>query len=153
MPIIMKPSIIRGSIFKDTRGIIRHTNDFKLTNVCRFYTIQHSDTETIRAWQGHEFETKYFVPINGKFVVAWVEIEDFKNPSQNLVAEYKLLSDDQPSILHIPPGHANGLRALENNSIIGVFSDMDNDKSVKEKIRYPSGLWFDWFQNFKENHD
>lgn len=148
-----KPNIITGSIFKDNRGIIRHTNEFKLQNVCRFYTIEHLDIKTVRAWQGHQLETKYFVPIKGIFVVAWVEIDDFKNPSKNLNAEYKILSEDHPSVLNIPPGHANGLRALEPNSIIGVFSDMENEQSVREKIRYPSDWWFDWYQKFWENHD
>jgi dTDP-4-dehydrorhamnose 3,5-epimerase len=149
----MKPKVITGNIFKDSRGIIRHTNDFKLLDACRFYTIQHHDTQTIRAWQGHQIETKYFIPIKGSFVVAWVEVDDFQNPSKNLKAEFELLSDGKPIVLHIPPGHANGLRALEPNSIIGVFSDMENEESVKEKIRFPSEWWFDWFQNFNKTNN
>ena len=136
----MKPNIIKGEIFRDDRGIIRHANDFKLPDICRFYSIEHKSTEIIRAWQGHQVETKYFVPLKGTFLVAWVKIDDFTNPSPNLKSEYKILSQNDPSVLHVPPGYANGLRALEVNSIIGVFSDMENEQSVKEKIRYPS----DW---------
>lgn len=149
----MKPKVITGNIFKDSRGIIRHTNDFKLLDVCRFYTIQHHDTQTIRAWQGHQIETKYFIPIKGSFVVAWVEVDDFQNPLKSLKAEFELLSEDKPLVLHIPPGYANGLRALEPYSIIGVFSDMENEESVKEKIRFPSEWWFDWFQNFNKTNN
>lgn len=147
----MKANIINGNIFQDHRGIIRHTNDFKLENVCRFYTIEHIDIKTVRAWQGHQVETKYFVPITGSYVVAWVNVDNFSNPSLELKAEYKILTQDEPLVLHIPPGYANGLRALKPNSVIGVFSNMENEESVKEKIRYPSDWWFDWHQNFTNN--
>ena len=149
----MKPKIIDGNIFKDSRGIMHHTKDFTLENVCRFYTIGRTDIKTVRAWRGHKLETKYFVPIKDKFIVAWVKIDNFDNPNRNLKADYKILGDNEPLVLHIPPGYANGLGALAKNSIIGVFSDMENEKSVKEKIRYPSEWWFDWFQDFKEIND
>jgi len=123
----MKPNIIKGNIYEDRLGKIRHTNDFKLKNVCRFYTIEHIDTKSIRAWQGHQVEAKYFVPIRGSFVVAWVKIDNFNNPSTELKAEHNILNQDEPLVLHIPPGYANGLRALKPNSIIGVFSDMENE--------------------------
>lgn len=145
----MKPNVINGNIFEDQRGIIRHINDFKLKNICRFYTIEHLDTKSIRAWQGHQVETKYFVPIKGSFVVAWVKIDHFKNPSSQLKADYKILNQDQPLVLNIPSGYANGLKALQPNSVIGVFSEMENEKSLIETIRYPSEWWFDWSQDFK----
>ena len=123
----MKPNIIKGNNYEDRLGKIRHTNDFKLKNVCRFYTIEHIDTKSIRAWQGHQVEAKYFVPIRGSFVVAWVKIDNFNNPSTELKAEHNILNQDEPLVLHIPPGYANGLRALKPNSVIGVFSDMENE--------------------------
>ncbi len=142
------PKYILGDSFTDKRGTIRFVNEFKLPKVKRFYTIEHDTTEVIRAWQGHEIETKYFSVIKGKFVVAFVEIDNFENPSDTLMADYKILSSDNPGILHIPRGFANGLRALEKNSIIAVFSDFDVEKSVEARRRYDSGKWFNWFQNF-----
>ncbi|MHA1251653.1 MAG: hypothetical protein ACTSRP_16800, partial [Candidatus Helarchaeota archaeon] len=66
--------------------MVRYANDFTLPNIKRFYTIENNDTKIVRAWQGHPTETKYFFPIKGKFVVAWVKIDDFKNPSKDLSA-------------------------------------------------------------------
>ena len=139
-----KPSIINGGLFSDHRGSIRHVNDFNFNDVKRFYIIKHSDTATIRAWQGHEFEKKYFYPVKGRFVVAWVEIDDFEAPSQYLIPEYKVLSAGKSEILTVPKGYANGLKALEPDSEILIFSDTELEKSVDEKYRYPAEWWFNW---------
>ena len=139
-----QPKIINGGIFSDKRGYMRFVNDFNLKDIKRFYTIKHSDTYVVRAWQGHQFEKKYFYPISGSFVVAWVKIDDFKNPSNNLVSDYHILSDSKSEIISIPKGYANGLKALEPNSEIMIFSDMNLKESVNEKIRYPAENWLDW---------
>lgn len=140
----MKPQLIKGGTHTDHRGILRFVNDFDLKNVRRFYTIQHPDTSIIRAWQGHKIETKCFFPLKGSFVVAWVKIDDFENPSLNLQPEYYKLSAKNSEILILPPGYANGLKALEPNSEIAVFSDLDVNESVKEKRRYPAEWWLNW---------
>ncbi len=87
-----QPTIIKGGIFSDQRGSMRFVNDFHFKDVKRFYFIKHPDTSVIRAWQGHQFEKKYFYPISGSFVVAWVKIDDFENPSKDLIPEYHILS-------------------------------------------------------------
>lgn len=139
-----KPLIIHGGTFSDERGSMRFVNDFHLEDVRRFYFIKHTDTSIIRAWQGHQFEKKYFYPISGSFVVAWVKIDNFNKPSKNLISEYHILSAENSEIISIPKGYANGLKALEDNSEIMVFSDMDLEKSVNEKIRFPADWWLDW---------
>ncbi|MCF8337115.1 MAG: dTDP-6-deoxy-3,4-keto-hexulose isomerase [Bacteroidales bacterium] len=140
----MKVQVIKGGNHTDDRGTLRFVNDFDLKNVRRFYTIQHPDTSVVRAWQGHEIETKWFFSLKGSVVVAWVEIDDFDNPSDKLKAEYKILKAEEPTVVYLPPGYANGLKALEPNSEIAVFSDLDVKESVKEKRRYPAEWWFDW---------
>jgi dTDP-4-dehydrorhamnose 3,5-epimerase-like enzyme len=139
-----KPIIIKGGQFSDERGSMRFVNDFSFGDVKRFYFIKHPDTSVVRAWQGHQFEKKYFYPINGSFVVAWVKIDDFKNPSKNLKPEYHILSVENSEILSIPKGYANGLKALKPNSELMIFSDMNLEESVNEKIRFPADMWFDW---------
>lgn len=141
-----KPLIIKGGDFTDHRGFMRFVNDFRFENVKRFYFIKHPDTNVIRAWQGHQFEKKYFYPVAGCFVVAWVKIDDFIAPSINLIPEYHILSAHESKIISIPKGYANGLKALEPNSEILIFSDMDLEESVNEKIRFPSDWWLDWNQ-------
>ncbi|MFW5983069.1 MAG: hypothetical protein ACOCQ4_01100 [bacterium] len=142
----MKPQTIKGGSHTDKRGTLRFVNAFDLKNVRRFYTIEHPDTSVVRAWQGHEIETKWFFPLKGNFVVAWVKIDDFNNPSDNLKAEHQILKADEPAVVYVPSGYANGVKALEPNSEIAVFSDLDVNESAKEKRRYPAEWWFDWNQ-------
>ena len=123
---------------------MRFVNAFDFPDVKRFYFIKHPDTSVVRAWQGHEIEKKYFYPITGSFIVAWVKIDDFENPSENLIPEYHLLSAQNSEILSIPKGYANGLKALEPNSELMIFSDVGVEESVREKIRFPAEKWLDW---------
>ncbi|MDX9883403.1 MAG: hypothetical protein RBS73_15180 [Prolixibacteraceae bacterium] len=139
-----QPTIIKGGNFADYRGSMRFVNDFRFENVKRFYFIKHPDTSVVRAWQGHQFEKKYFYPISGCFVVAWVKIDNFENPAMDLIPEYHILSAENSEIISIPKGYANGLKALEPNSEILVLSDMDLEESVNEKIRYPADWWLNW---------
>ncbi len=140
------PQIIKGGRFEDHRGIMRFVNDFHCEGIKRFYFIKHLDTTFIRAWQGHQFEKKYFYPISGSFVIAWVKIDNFSNPSKHLIPEYHIIKSNKSELVYIPKGYANGLKALEPNSELMIFSDMELDKSIKEKIRYNSQWWFDWNQ-------
>lgn len=139
-----QPSILKGGIFTDHRGSMRFVNDFRFGDVKRFYFIKHPDTTVVRAWQGHQFEKKYFYPIAGSFLVAWVKIDDFKNPSRDLLPEYHILSAENSEIISVPKGYANGLKALEPNSELLIFSDMDLEESVNEKIRFSADWWLDW---------
>ena len=138
------PQIIKGGIHKDHRGIIRFVNDFKFEDVVRFYIIRHPDTNTIRAWQGHRIEEKWFYPISGSFVVAWVKIDDFENPSEDLVPEYQIINPEKSELVYVPKGYANGLKALQPGSEILIFSNLDLAKSAKDDIRFNPELWFDW---------
>jgi len=143
--IAMKPQIIKGNTHTDHCGTLRFVNDFDLKDVRRFYTILHPDTSVVRAWQGHETESKWFFPLKGSFVVAWVKIDDFDNPSDSLKAEYRILQANEPEVIYLPQGYANGLRALEPESQIAVFSDMTLEKSLKERHKYPPEKWFNWY--------
>ena len=139
-----KPYLIEGGIFKDERGVIAHVNAFDFSSVKRFYTIENTSLKTVRAWQGHIEERKYFYAIKGKFYIAYVKIDNWENPSKDLKAECKILSDLKSEILYIPAGYANGIKALEENSKLLVFSTLSIEEAVKEKIRYDKNLWVNW---------
>jgi dTDP-4-dehydrorhamnose 3,5-epimerase len=140
----MEPTLIQGGKHEDERGTIQFINDFDLKDIRRFYTIHHHNTQVIRAWQGHKIESKHFYVLQGKFIVAWVEIDDFENPSDDLTAEYEILNANQSSVLFIPPGYANGIKAQQPDSKIAVFSNKTLKESEKERIRYPSEKWLNW---------
>lgn len=133
--------IITGNTHTDQRGAIRFVNDFHFEGVKRFYSITHPDVNVIRAWQGHKLETKYFYVSKGSFCVNWIGIDDWENPSQDLTIHTHLLSDQQSEILIIPPGHVNGFKALEPDSILMVFSDMSLEDSKNDDFRFPVTYW------------
>lgn len=141
---IEKPTILKGDHFSDSRGSMRFVNDLNFEDIKRFYFIKHPDVSIIRAWQGHQIEKKYFYPISGSFVIAWVKIDNFDNPSAHLIPEYHVLSANTSEILEIPKGYANGLKALEPDSEILIFSNLSLKESMDENIRYPADWWFDW---------
>lgn len=143
-----QPKIIKGGFFTDYRGSMRFVNDFNLKDAVRFYTIKHPDVSVIRAWQAHKLEKKYFYPISGIFVVAWVKVDDFDRPTNNLKAEFKILSADKSEILALPKGFANGFKALEPNAELLIFSDKTIEASTNDIWRYDVKLWFDW-ENLK----
>jgi len=138
------PELIKGGIFTDERGELEYINDFDLSLIKRMYIIRHPDKKVIRAWQGHQQEHKYFKCIKGRFLVAWKKIDDFFNPNDQNKSEFVILQKSKNQVLSIPPGYANGLKALEDNSEIMVFSDYYLNESLDDKIRFDQNLWFDW---------
>ena len=133
--------IIAGDLHADHRGIIRFVNDFQFQGIKRFYTITHPETEIIRAWQGHKRETKYFYVTKGSFLINWIKIDNWEQPSTKLEIKRHILTDKESEILKILPGHVNGFKALEPDSTIMIFSDMTLEESKSDDYRFPSDFW------------
>lgn len=133
--------IIKGKLHYDHRGIVRFVNDFTFDGIKRLYAITHPDTSTIRAWQGHQQETKYLFVTKGSFVINWIKIDNWQNPSKDLAINTYVLSERQSEILIIPPGHVNGFKALEPDSIMIVFSDMRLEDSKNDDFRFDVDFW------------
>ena len=133
--------IIAGDLHADHRGIIRFVNDFQFQGIKRFYTITHPETEIIRAWQGHKRETKYFYVTKGSFLINWIKIDNWEQPSTKLEIKRHILTDKESEILTILPGHVNGFKALEPDSTIMIFSDMTLEESKSDDYRFPSNYW------------
>ena len=140
----MEIEIVNGGVFEDERGKLFHVNDFDFSEVKRFYIIEHPVIQIVRAWQGHQFEKKWFYVVSGSFCVAWVKVDNWEQPNPKAKAEYVILNANESRIVAVPCGYANGLKALEPNSRIVVYSDMTLEQSLKEKIRYPKDYWLDW---------
>ena len=133
--------IVRGNTHIDPRGKVRFVNDFDFENIKRFYVITHPDIDFIRAWQGHEKETKYFFVAKGAFSVNWIKVDDWVQPSEKHEIESRTITDKKSEILIIPPGHVNGFKALESDSTLIVFSDKTLQESKEDDFRYPLGYW------------
>jgi dTDP-4-dehydrorhamnose 3,5-epimerase-like enzyme len=136
--------LFTGANFKDHRGEIRFVNGFSFPDIKRFYQIIHPDTTTVRAWQGHKIESKYFYVAKGKVALAWVQIDNWEKPSFELKATIQVLDESAPSILYIPPGYANGIKALEPGSILIIYSNLTLEESSADRWSFDSSFWLDW---------
>lgn len=139
-----EPGIIQGGTYQDERGKLSFVNDFDLSEIKRYYIIEHPDTTVVRAWQAHQKEQKWFQVISGSFLVAIVQPDDWDNPSEKLEVRKFVLNADENQVLHIPGNFANGFKAIEPNSRMIVFSDFSIEESSKDNFRFNSQKWFDW---------
>ena len=125
---------IKGDSHTDTRGKLDFINDFDLSKVKRFYKTTHFDTETIRAWQVHQKETKWFHCIKGSFEVKIADLISKEVKSFTL-------SESEITVLHIPFGYANGFKALESNSVLMIFSDKTLEEAKDDNERFEVGAF------------
>lgn len=132
----MKPKLIQGGNFKDDRGQIDFVNDFDLSPVKRMYFTTNADTETIRAWQGHKIESRWFTCVKGSFEVKLVCVDNWETPSKKRETfEYKL-SANNPQVLYIPNGFLNGFQALEEDSKLMILSNYGLDENPNDNYRF-----------------
>lgn len=114
---------ITGSRHQDERGVITYNNDFDASQIKRIYTIENHSTDFIRGWQGHKVEQRWFACMKGSFEISVIMVDDFTNPSKNLIIQKYLLTDDVLTYLHIPSGCITAIQAKEDGSKLLVLAD------------------------------
>lgn len=137
----MKPKIIQGGNFADHRGSISFVNDFDFSDIERFYIISNSKENPLRAWQGHKLDAKNFYCLSGSFNIHFIKIDNWENPSKNLIIETILVSEFDSKIVHIPAGYANAVESLEENSKLMSFSTLPLTNVSEDDVRYPEDYW------------
>ena len=138
------PNILEGGTHEDARGKLTFFNDFDMTKVKRFYSIEHLETKIVRAWQAHKLEQKWFHVISGSFKMVVVKPDDWDNPSQNIEKQEFVLKLKDNQVLHVPGGFATGFKALETNSKMIVFSDFTVAESAMDNFRFETEMWYNW---------
>jgi dTDP-4-dehydrorhamnose 3,5-epimerase len=138
------PILTRGQCAVDDRGTVSFVNDFKFTDVKRFYTVSNHRAGFVRAWHGHKHEAKYCTAVKGNLVVCCIQIDDWDKPSANLPIQRFVLSEHTPAVLHVPPGYVNGFMSLTEAAKIMFFSTSTLEESMKDDIRFPSRQWDPW---------
>ena len=140
----MQTNLTIGGVHKDERGVLKFFNTFDMSLVQRFYVLEHTDTNSIRAWQGHQKEQKWFYVTDGVFKLVLVKPDNWENPSASLPYEEWILKAESNQIINIPAGFATGLQALEAPSRITIFSDVKLGKSIDDDYRFDKSLWYKW---------
>ena len=63
-------------------------------------------------------------------------------PEKSWKAEHVIIKAADPQMLYLPPGFANGLKALEKGSIITVFTAPGDEEEIN--LRWDWKRWMDW---------
>ena len=141
---MIKIEVIEGEVFNDHRGQISSMNHFMFGEVERYYFIHHPDPAIIRGWHGHQFEKKWFQCIKGSFTLAFVKIDNWEHPSQDLKAEIFEISEAKSQVICLPEGYANCIKAQEQDSVLMVFSGKRVREAYEDSWRYDANNWVDW---------
>jgi len=138
------PRLIEGGVFSDDRGSLQFVNDFDMSEIKRMYITTHPNTKTIRAWQGHKIEKRWFFCVKGSFKVKLVKIDNWDNPSSDCKLIEFELSENTPQVLYVPNGYANGFKAIEDNSKIMLLSDYGLNEIEDDNYRFDNTKWANW---------
>lgn len=147
---------IQGRKSTDDRGSVSFINDFDPTKygVRRFYVVENHRAGFIRAWHGHEHESKFVTVIRGVAIIKAISIwngdetiaimDRHGRPSMQMNSF--VMSGDNPQVLCIPSGYYNGFINLTPDTIIQFFSNRSVDESKGDDIRLPwnvfgTGVW------------
>lgn len=126
---------------QDGRGSVRFVNDFSFQGVKRFYHVRNADPQVIRAFHGHMKEAKYVYVVRGAIMLAFVPLTNKRSPSRAETVTRVFLSDAQPAIQYIPPGFANGFKALKKNTDVLFFSTSTLEESKADDYRFDPDYW------------
>lgn len=132
---------IQGENFSDQRGGLNFFNNFDMSEIVRMYEIMPSDISTIRGWQGHRNEKKWFYCNSGAFTFNLVKLDDFNALSKTIAPKRFILEAKKPTVLEISGGYATGFKAQTENSKLLVFSNFSLEESKNDDFRFPVGTW------------
>ena len=132
---------IDGGLAVDDRGQLRFINDFDFKGVKRFYQVENHQIGVIRAFHGHLKEAKYAYVTRGSIILCAVPLDDIKKPNKKALVERFIVSAKKPAIVYIPPGYANGFKALEEDTAVIFFSTADMEETQGDDYRFPHDYW------------
>ncbi len=138
-------NIINGSNFIDDRGTLSFVNDFNFADVKRFYQVENHSVNFIRAWHGHKIEAKYVYVVSGAILFGAVPLDDMTA----LACQKFVLSSNQPRILHVPAGYANGFKTLTDKAIVQFFSTTTLEESKNDDYRFDHDVVDIWKENYR----
>jgi len=138
------PQLIEGALAVDDRGELGFVNDFNFDKVKRFYWVSNHRSGFIRAWHAHKREAKYVTVVSGAALIGAVEIDNWDNPSKDSKIWRYTISENNPSVLYIPAGYANGFMSLTKKTKLMFFSTATLEESRGDDVRYDAYYWNAW---------
>jgi len=146
----MELKLINGGVATDDRGSVRFVNEFNFEGVKRFYQVQNHRSGFIRAWHGHHKESKYVYVAKGSALIGAVPIDMMINQAVDQSKVFKaVLSSNNPKVVFIPSGYANGFKSLEEDTIVQFFSTSTLEESMGDDIRFEYRLVNIWEEDYR----
>lgn len=139
-----EPELIAGGCASDDRGRLTFANDFDLGPVRRMYIVENFATGTVRAWHGHKVERKWVMAIAGAALVCAVPIDDWDKPATDAPISRFTIDAQNPCVVAIPAGFANGAMSLLEGTKILYLSDATLGGTTEDDYRFPSRYWDPW---------
>lgn len=136
--------LIKGGLADDDRGEVSFVNDFDFAGVKRFYMVQNHRQGFVRAWHAHRHEGKYVLVVRGAALVCGVKVDHWDQPSRDLPISRHVLSEKTPTVLHLPPGYANGFMSLTPDAKIMFLSTSTLADSLNDDVRWDAHYWDPW---------
>ena len=134
-----------ANYFVDDRGSFCDVNGNIDFSIKRSYICTNFDTNVVRGFHYHKKEKKLFYVPKGtvKFIIWKLSYKQACELSQgvyNKIGAFNdpitfILTDNKPQVLYIPDGYANGWKALQNDTILVGYSNLDLNESIKDDIR------------------
>ncbi|RVU91804.1 hypothetical protein EH230_02165 [Flavobacterium columnare] len=138
---MFEPILIEGGFYEDVRGVVSFVNGFSFDNIERFYIVENSLQNPLRAWQGHKLDEKNFYCVTGEFKIGVVKIDDWENPSVDLDVKCYTLKASDSKILKIPGGYANAVLSLQEGSKLISFSTLPLNRTKEDDFRFSFDYW------------
>jgi len=140
---------IVGGVATDDRGTVRFVNDFDFKDVKRFYQVQNHNSGFIRAWHGHKKEAKYVYVAKGTALIGAVPLSEIEKGKDAQNVFKTVISSNNPKIVYIPSGYANGFKSLEPGTIIQFFSTSTLQDSLGDDIRFDYDIVNIWKEDYR----
>ena len=136
---------IEGGSHTDARGTVSFVNDCSLADVKRFYILEQSRENPVRAWMGHFHERKWFVPIVGRTTVVLRRLlHSDTGPTMNPTYDIFTLDAAAPVAIAVPVGYCSGFRSDTPDAKVLVFSDKTLEEAAGDMVRFDKDDGFDW---------
>ena len=151
---------LNGGLATDDRGSVRFVNDFNFEGVKRFYQVQNHREGFIRAWHAHQKEAKYVYVAKGTALIGAVpfdimlDLKSKKHKNEKIELDNSdifktVLSANNPKIVYIPSGYANGFKSLEKDTIIQFFSTSTLQESLGDDFRFDYDRVDIWKEDYR----
>lgn len=136
-----KVNILKGGKFTNEKGTIKFVNGFNFKNVKRFYAIDLPKKNIIRAFHGHFKETKSVFVTSGSLLLCIVKLDHKTNPSRRTKVKKIIINSQNPQVINIPKGYANGIMSLEKDTQVIFYSNKTVHESEADDYRFPENYW------------